>query len=124
LAAYIAVGGVEQRTAGRAVVRVCSHAEGHGQMGAAGDVEQVRCDCLSDPLGDRHRVLGIDLREHGHELLAAPAAERVHRAQHLVDQFAQFTQGAVTRGMPAGVVDLLEVVDVQEQQRAATLMAL
>ena len=71
----------------------------------------------ADPLG--HGDGAVELRagqEHG-ELLAAHARRRVDPAQVAAQQLGERPQRLVAGGVPAAVVDALEVVEVGEEER-------
>ena len=51
------------------------------------------------------------------ELLTAVARHRIGAAQHLRDQLRHVSQHLIPRLVTVGVVDPLEVVDVDHQQR-------
>jgi len=91
-----------------------------------------RCEALTRPFpaGGEHawreprRLAGVDSGKEGDELLAAPAPEGVDGAQLARDDLAEFAQGRVAGGVAEGVVDHLEVVDVDQphgQRRLARL---
>jgi len=70
---------------------------------------------MADPVGDQHHLaLGGEVLEQEGELVAAEAGHGVHRAQHRAQASAQRDQHPVADRVTAGVVDLLEVVEVEE----------
>ena len=78
----------------------------------------------ADPLGDQdHLSLARQLFEQERELVATEPGDRVHRAQHRLQPVRQPRQQAVAGGVPERVVDLLEVVDVEEQDRDRGVVA-
>ena len=70
----------------------------------------------ADPLGDLQRRGDLGIREKNRELLPAVAPGEVPRPQHAPQYRTDVGQDLVPHGMPALVVDLLEMVEVQEQQ--------
>jgi hypothetical protein len=75
-----------------------------------------------DPLGDHRRLgrLGEPLQQH-RELVAAQARDGVAGAQRAGDPLGEGDEQLVADGVAEAVVDLLELVEVEEQQRAAVL---
>src|SRR6185503_10615365 len=71
----------------------------------------------ADFLGDRERVSEPRAGQEQHEFLAACTEERVEPAQPLPDQRHELLQDAVTLRMTESVVDVLETVDVEQQER-------
>ena len=59
------------------------------------------------------------MREEHHELFSAGPEECVQRAQPLVDERHQFFQDAIAFRVTEDVIDILEAIDVEEQQRRA-----
>src|SRR5262249_47057631 len=58
------------------------------------------------------------------ELLAAVPISDIHSSQLVNNRMCNFAQHIVARLMPVGVVELLEVVDVEQQQREWNVLAL
>ena len=81
------------------------------------DVERLLRDALAKPLGEDDSALARRLRKNHHELLAAVARHDVDLAHGLLEQRAELAQHAVAGEVARGVVDRLEVVDVEQQQR-------
>ena len=69
------------------------------------------------------KVTLVDALEQDGELVAAPARHGIRRPNHTDQTFGSHDQHAVTDFMAVAVVDRLEVVEVDEQQRAATVAA-
>ena len=59
-----------------------------------------------------------------HKLVPAEAGHRVQGAQRIHQAPADPDEQLVPRGVPQGIVDQLEAVDVQEQHRHQGLVAL
>src|SRR5690606_23165703 len=73
---------------------------------------------LADVLGDRHRLVEAGAGQGRHELLAAePGKDRVVRAQGLADAPGRAAQDLVADQVAVLVVDALEMVQVDHQQR-------
>ena len=82
-------------------------------------------DRLEQPLGDADRFgrLG-DRREHDGELVASEPGRDVAGAQALLNAAAELGEDPVADVVAPAVVDALEVVDVDEQQRSPLLRLL
>ena len=88
-------------------------ADGDRQLDAV-DVDR-RARGLADAVGDQHDLaLGREVLEQERELVPAEPGNGVHRAQQRVQPFSERGQQPVAYGVAAGVVDLLEVVEVEE----------
>ena len=75
-------------------------------------------DHLQQLVGNGRRVLAIrQIFEHDHELVAAEARHQIARAQALFEPFGHQAQQPIACSMTQGIVDLLEAIDVDEQQR-------
>ena len=74
---------------------------------------------LAQPLGDRARASATPStrRQQDGELVAAQPGDGVAVAQHRPQPRADLAEQLVAVGVPEGVVDLLEAVEVDEQQR-------
>ena len=84
-----------------------------------------RClDPLPDPLGELERAVAAGLRQRDDELLAAVARRLVDAARLLREDPADPAQDLVALEVAVGVVDLLEVVDVEHHQRQLVTEAL
>ena len=57
------------------------------------------------------------MREDDRELVAAEAGEEVGRAEGLAHGAAELGEDDVADGVPEAVVDLLEIVDIEHEQR-------
>ncbi len=60
---------------------------------------------------------GIGLHQHHRELVAAVAEGGVHRAELLAEQRPHLAQHRAAHQVSVGVVDVLEVVQVEEEER-------
>jgi len=70
-------------------------------------------------VGDRGGVARVRVHEHRAELVAADPDEHVRTAQQAGQPRAQLPEQLVAGGVAEGVVDLLEMVEVDEQEREA-----
>ena len=80
-------------------------------------------DLLAQPLGERLRALEGRLRQDDRELLAAVAREDLVAADALLDDARELLQHEVAREVAVDVVDLLEVVDVEHDERQIARVA-
>ena len=123
-----AVGRREQRLRVAAVSRPDRDAEAGGERDArALEHEAVLLERRAQPLRRPVRVLGVGAGQDHHELLAAVAGRLIALAQVLVEQPRERAQRRVARRMAVGVVELLEVVEVEDHEpeaagRAAVLV--
>jgi len=74
-------------------------------------------DRRADPLGERPGLIEVRLPAQDGELLAAVAREHVLGADQLLDVLGELHQHLVAGEVAVGVVDLLEVIDVEQDQR-------
>ena len=72
---------------------------------------------LREPPGEPERVPGVAGRHDHRELLAAEAADDVARADERVRELGDRDEDLVADRVPADVVDALELVDVEHQER-------
>ena len=89
-----------------------------GDAEADGDVAHRLAERLAQLLGERRRARQPGVGQHDRELLAADAAEHVGAALRGRDRVGEQPQRAVARGVALRVVDPLEVVDVEHDERA------
>ncbi len=73
------------------------------------------------PLGDRRGEVGVGVHQHHTELVAAEADEQVGVSQRSLQAGAELTQELIAGGMAERVVDLLEAVEVDVQERHGAL---
>ena len=84
-----------------------------------------RLDGASDSLGNPNAFAEIHVAEHHHQLFAAEAGRYVLRSPQLGrDDGAHALQAGVAGQMPVAVVECLELVDVEHQQRDILVMRL
>lgn len=74
-------------------------------------------------LGYRERTIGADAREHQRELLPTDPAHHIVGARLRVELFGDHSEGGVALRVPVGVVDRLEVVDVEHDHRNHAVLA-
>jgi len=118
------VGGVQQVVGGGVgVLRQAGdpHADGHGDRPPVVDRHRELLDAQAQPLG--HHAGDVDVRrahQQG-ELLAADTGQHVVLAQHLGELAGDLDKHLVAGLVAPGVVDLLEMVDIEhaDGQRAA-----
>jgi hypothetical protein len=106
-------------------------ARGHGDADAGADLDQMIVDlvalaqAIDDAPGETGGVVGgMDVLLEHHELVAAEPRHEVLGPQHLAQPFGHRAQQLVAAGMAERVVDLLELVEVDEQQRRQLFGAL
>ena len=77
----------------------------------------------SNPLGDEQRALARRFRQQHAEFIPAEARKGIGFALVIGQKFGQASEVAVTGAMAEGVVDVLELVDVDDQQADRALVA-
>ena len=70
------------------------------------------------PLSRRQGRRAVGFWEDGHEFLAAPAAHGIDAAYPRGERAGKRLQGGIARRVAVCVVEQLEVIDVQEEDRA------
>ena len=100
----------------------------HRDADAGADFDQVIVDlvALAQVIDDPPREMGgflvrSDVLLEHHEFVAAEPRHEILRAQHVAQPVGDGAQQLVAAGMTQGVVDLLELVEVDEQQRRQLL---
>ena len=106
--------GLPQELVGRTDTHRAAYADGD-RNGVVTEVDGVRSNRCSDPLGQRQCSIEIGLRRDDHELLPAPPSGEVAVADRRLDPAGELPQHLVASEMPLFVVDPLEVIDVQHQ---------
>ena len=74
-------------------------------------------DIQPQALGDRTRDCDIGVGHHDDEFLTAETGHHVENAQITGDPSSQFPQHRIADGVAMAVIDLLEEVDVEDDQR-------
>jgi hypothetical protein len=62
-------------------------------------------------------AFGVGIRQDEDELVAPQAAERIFVAHRVAETFGELDQQFVADPVPERIVDLLETVDIEEDQR-------
>ena len=105
------VGVLEQHRGVDAVGRGGGHARGRGQRTAAhGQLGQGGTSALGTVLGG----MDVGTRQDQHELLATEATDRVAAPHHRAQPLGGRGQHAVALGVAVGVVDDLEVIEIEQ----------
>ena len=77
---------------------------------------------IDDAAGENGRLIGrFDVLLKHHEFVAAEPRHEILRTQHGAQPVGDRAQQLVATGMTQGVVDLLELIEVDEQQRRQLL---
>ena len=121
------VGLAEQRLLVVRVRGVRRDPDAHGQRTAPCAVrvrEPVRRDRLADLLGDDEGAGGVGLGQHDRELLAAVAGDDVDLAHDRRQHPAELGERRVAGDVTVRVVEALEVVGVDHEQRQVLAVAL
>ena len=79
---------------------------------------------IAEIFRDRRHVARDDVAQNHGELVAAEACEQIGIAQARLQLLADFDQQLVTGGMAGGVVEVLETIEINVQQRRYFLAAL
>ena len=87
------------------------------------EADLARADETAELLGARSRRIGIGLGHDDHELFAAIAADEVDAPDVAGQHFRDLAQHEVAGHVTVGVVDPLEVVQVDQHDRARPLVA-
>ncbi len=93
------------------------------QVRVALDREALALDEVAQLLHQDGALLDVGLGEDQHEFLAAVAADHVAGAEVRAERLGDAAQDDVAGGVAVGVVDGLEVVDVDEGDRQRPLVA-
>ncbi len=80
-------------------------------------------DLGRDLLGELHRAPLVDLRHEDPELVAAQAGQGVHAAHHAGDAAGHDVEQEIPGLVSGGVVEVLELIQVHEQDRPGPLVA-
>ncbi|MNZ73944.1 hypothetical protein D3C78_923780 [compost metagenome] len=92
----------------------------HGGAGNAGRETQDHFQ----PLKKAGDPRGIDPGQHQHELIAGQAPGDVRLPQHAMQALRHDLQQLIAGGVPQGIVDLLEAVQIDKQHRKLSLLLL
>ncbi len=98
------------------------HGAGHAY--AHGDPDRMSfvyillfCDCLPDPFRKNGCMYGFGLRQDAAELLPSVSGHDIHLSDRGLDGIAHGFQDEVAADVAVGVVDFLEMVDVDQHDR-------
>ena len=83
--------------------------------------EAVVTDRLTQRLRDAQRLLERAVREQHPELVAAETGERIARAHARLQDAGDLPQQLISRRVPAGVVDQLELIEIEIQEHLPAL---
>ena len=96
---------------------------GRGRKHVAGQLHRF-VERLDQLVGDQHHlVVAVQLQQHD-EFVAAPARHQISLAQGTHQARGDLLQQRIADVVAEGIVDLLEVVQVDEQQRQAAIVML
>src|ERR1700752_151694 len=79
---------------------------------------------MTDPFGDDERLLQVGFRQENGELIATKSRYDVGRPSRSTAHRRKLPERLVARLMAKAVVDLLELVDVNQQERERAKIAL
>lgn len=99
------------------------HAEACGDAPSSERLDPEGRDGLPQTLGDLHRFLEARSRQEGAELLAAEACHQIVGAQHAFRGLGDGDEDLVAGIMAERVVDALEMVDIEHDDRERLLLA-
>ncbi len=115
------VGVAQQGVAVRAVARIAGQADagrhGHRVVRQVEARPHGRQDAFGASLG-RRATVALKVGQHGDELVAAEAGQHVLRPQQRLQAPGHLAQQLVAGAVAERIVDALELVEVDEQQRA------
>ena len=75
-------------------------------------------NALPQSLCHRHRTSGVSFQQHDGKFLSADTSEQVGVSNDFTAESGNPAQYAISRSMTIGVIDQLEVIDIQHQQAA------
>jgi hypothetical protein len=78
-------------------------------------------EARADPLCDAHRLGGIRVHHHNAELVAPDSGHNVTGRERSGEALTELSEDLIAGGMAEGVVDLLEMLEIDEQERQAPL---
>ncbi len=84
--------------------------------------DNLIAQCLTQAQGQLISLCASRARAHHHELFAAQTTEHVVAAQALADLFRNRPEHLIACSMPETVIDTLEVIDVEHDDRKITPM--
>ena len=114
-----------QLLAGRRIVRAGRGPDAQREAEVAALVRDAQgAHGLEHALGARAATAPVGVDEDDRELLAAVARDEIHAPRQPPEFGGERLEDPVPEGVAVGVVDPLEVVDVQQQQRERLLVAI
>jgi hypothetical protein len=81
------------------------------------DNERLPCDRQTQPFGNGGRYDAVGVRHDDDKFLAAQSRDQINTSDAVHCSAGKLAQHFVSRSMAIGIVDLLEVVDVKQQNR-------
>ena len=99
------------------VVRRERDTDARADAGAHLVQDERLADLAEDALGDRGGRVGVGVDQHDREFVAAQTKDRAGRRHRPREARTELTQQLVAGRVTEGVVDLLEVVEVDEEER-------
>ena len=108
---------------GGVVARGHADRHGHRDLGVL-ELERRLLDELAHLVGEGERVGAVDLGQHDGELLAAVARQDVLAPDLALDDRRQLLEHVVAGEVAEAVVDRLEAIDVEQDQRQLATIAL
>ena len=118
------VGSGDQSIALFGVERIGGNPHRTGESHTATCAKGLRCYRGTHAFGRSQCSPGIRLWQDDHEFLAPPTSQGIHAAQGSTYGAREFAQDRVSHRMAITIVDRLEVIQVQEEQGAGTVVAL
>ena len=98
--------------------------DGHRDADRGADLDDVMVDqiAIAEPVDDPARqdrgvLVRADVLLEHHEFVAAEPGDEILRPQHVAQPVGDRAQQPVAAGMAERIVDLLELVEIDEQQR-------
>ena len=95
------------------------HTTTHG-YGGTRMANRFSCKYFAEAADQNRRTLQVGIRQQQREFFAANAADDILLAKQLAHQVTQVPDHGITRLVAVGIVDLLEVVDIDDAQRHGT----
>ena len=76
----------------------------------------IRCEHGSQSFASASGPCKVNPSKDGHKFFSAVASKKIFRSQPARDDASDKSQDGVTRWVSEGIVDALEMIDVQQQQ--------
>src|SRR5947209_7977714 len=110
------VGAPDQGGAVDRIVRGRGDADARAQLRAHGAERERRCERLGDARGDPRGLRRVGIHQYYRELVAADPGDHGARVERMGEALANLAEDLIAGGMSEGVVDLLEVLEIDEQE--------